>query len=72
MPFGLQVISRFRGDRALLSAAHAMEPAFAAIAALRRPVPDLGKLTRPVPALKSIVTHPPKRGTAMAANAVVI
>jgi hypothetical protein len=25
----------------------------------RRPVPDLGKLARPVPALKSIVTHPP-------------
>lgn len=53
-------ISRFRGDRALLGAAHAMEQAFAAIAALRRPVPDLGKLTQPVPALKSIVTHPPK------------
>jgi hypothetical protein len=35
-------------------------------------VPDLGKLTRPVPALKSIVTHPPKAGTAMAASAVVI
>jgi Asp-tRNA(Asn)/Glu-tRNA(Gln) amidotransferase A subunit family amidase len=59
MPFGLQVVGRFRGDRALLGAAHAMEQAFGAIAALRRPVPDIDKLTRPVPALKSIVTHPP-------------
>ncbi len=59
MPFGLQVVGRFRGDRALLGAAHAMEQAFAAIPALRRPLPDLGKLARPVPELKSIVTHPP-------------
>ncbi len=59
MPFGLQVVGRFRGDRALLGAAHAMEQAFNAIPALRRPVPDLAKLAQPVPALKSIVTHPP-------------
>lgn len=59
MPFGLQVVGRFRGDRALLGAAHAMEQAFAAVPTLRRPVPDIGKLTRPVPELKSIVTHPP-------------
>ncbi len=59
MPFGLQVVGPFRGDRALLGAAHAMEQAFNAIPALRRPVPDLGKLAAPVPALKSIVTHPP-------------
>ena len=59
MPFGLQVTGPFRGDRALLGAAHAMEQAFNAIPALRRPVPDLGKLAQPVPALKSIVTHPP-------------
>jgi len=59
MPFGLQVVGRFRGDRALLGAAHAMEQAFAAIPALRRPLPDLAKLSQPVPALKSIVTHPP-------------
>ena len=69
MPFGLQVVGRFRGDRALLGAAHAMEQAFAAIPALKRPVPDLGKLARAVPALKSIVTHPPKAGTPMAASA---
>lgn len=62
MPFGLQAVGRFRGDRALLGAAHAMEQAFAAIPALRRPVPDLAKLRRPTPALKSIVTHPPVAG----------
>ena len=59
MPFGLQVIGPFRGDRALLGAAHAMEQAFNAVPALRRPVPDLGKLKQPTPELKSIVTHPP-------------
>ena len=59
MPFGLQVVGRFRGDRALLGAAHAMEQAFNALAALRRPRPDLARLALPVPALKSIVTHPP-------------
>jgi amidase len=59
MPFGLQVVAPFRGDRALLGAAHAMEQAFNALPALRRPVPDLSKLTQAVPALKSIVTHPP-------------
>lgn len=68
MPFGLQVIGPFRADRALLGAAHAMEQAFAAIASLRRPCPDLNKLTRPTPELKSIVTHPPQPGTPMAAS----
>ena len=59
MPFGLQVVGRFRGDRALLGAAHAMEQAFEGIESLRRPRPDLTKLRQPTPALKSIVTHPP-------------
>lgn len=59
MPFGLQVVGRFRGDRMLLGAAHAMEQAFENIAALKRPRPDLSKLTKPTPELKSIVTHPP-------------
>jgi Asp-tRNA(Asn)/Glu-tRNA(Gln) amidotransferase A subunit family amidase len=59
MPFGLQVVGRFRGDRELLGAAHAMEQAFTAIPELRRPLPDPRKLARPTPALKSIVTHPP-------------
>jgi amidase len=59
MPFGLQVTGRFRGDRDLIDAAEAMEWAFAHIPGLARPKPDLGKLTRPTPELKSIVTHPP-------------
>lgn len=62
MPFGLQVIGRFRGDRALLGAAHAMERAFEAIGGLQRPIPDVQKLSSPAPALKSIVTHPPGAG----------
>ena len=61
MPFGLQVIGPARGDGAVLSAAHAMEQAFARIPALARPRPDLDRLAAPTPALKSIVTHPPKR-----------
>ena len=68
MPFGLQVVGPFRADRGVLGAAHAMEQAFEAIPALRRPLPDLAKLTRATPELKSIVTHPPKAGTAMAAS----
>lgn len=60
MPFGLQIVGPFRGDRALLGAARALEQAFGAIASLGRPVPDLGKLAQPTPALKSIVTHPPR------------
>lgn len=63
MPFGLQVVGRFRGDRELLGIAHALEQAFAGDARLRRPRPDLAKLAQPTPALKSIVTHPPTRAT---------
>jgi len=59
MPFGLQVIGRLRGDAALLSAAQALEQAFDALPALRRPRPDLDALRTPRPELKSIVTHPP-------------
>ena len=61
MPFGLQVIGRFRGDGEVLGAAHAMEQAFK-----HHPRPRAGrcptsrKLRKPTPALKSIVTHPPK------------
>jgi amidase len=58
MPFGLQVVGRFRGDRYLLGAAHALEQAFAAIPALRRPVPDTRNFKKAEPALKSIVTQP--------------
>jgi len=59
MPFGLQVIGRFRADGALLSAAHAMEQAFGRIRGLERPRPHIEKLRQPAPELKAIVTHPP-------------
>ena len=59
MPFGLQLIGRLRGDAALLAAAQALERAFDATPALRRPRPDLESLRTPRPELKSIVTHPP-------------
>jgi Asp-tRNA(Asn)/Glu-tRNA(Gln) amidotransferase A subunit family amidase len=59
MPFGLQVTGRFRGDRALVDTAEAMEWAFARIPTLQRPKPDLARLAKPTPALKSLVTHPP-------------
>jgi hypothetical protein len=59
MPFGLQIVGRFRADRAVLGVAHALEQAFNGIAVLRRPIPDLAKLTKPTPELLSIVTHPP-------------
>jgi Asp-tRNA(Asn)/Glu-tRNA(Gln) amidotransferase A subunit family amidase len=68
MPFGLQVVAPFRGDRALLAATHAMEQAFAAIPALRRPIPDVSRLTKATPELVSIVTHPPGRTVATAAR----
>ncbi len=61
MPFGVQVVGRAKGDAEVLSAAHAMEQAFAAIPELRRPRPDLAKLGSPTLSLKSIVTHPPRR-----------
>lgn len=59
MPFGLQVVGPFRGDLQVLSAALALEQAFAADPALRRPRPDLAGLRMPHPALDSIVTAPP-------------
>ena len=61
MPFGVQVVGRAKGDAEVLSAAHAMEQAYAAIPELRRPRPDLAKLGSPTLSLKSIVTHPPRR-----------
>jgi len=68
MPFGLQVVGRFRGDREVLSAAHAIEQAFQGVPALRRPVPDVSRLTRPTPELVSIVTHAPDANVATAAR----
>ncbi|WP_119157240.1 amidase [Caldimonas tepidiphila] len=73
MPFGLQVVGRFRADRHTLGVAHAMEQAFAASEALRRPVPDVRRLRPAEPALGSIVTAPPvldARSSAGTASAV--
>ena len=61
MPFGLQIVGRFRGDRELLAAAQGMESAFAGNAELSRPRPDLAALKPAEPALTSIVTAPPGR-----------
>jgi Asp-tRNA(Asn)/Glu-tRNA(Gln) amidotransferase A subunit family amidase len=41
MPFGIQVVGRYRGDRMLLDACAALEKLFAADAELARPRPDL-------------------------------
>ncbi|UST53482.1 amidase family protein [Comamonadaceae bacterium OTU4NAUVB1] len=64
LPFGLQIVGRFRADRHTLGVAHAMERAFADMPALRRPRPDAARLRHPVPALDSIVTAPPILGGA--------
>jgi len=60
MPFGLQVVGRFRGDAHVLACGLAMEQAFADDPQLRRPVPDLSRLREPVPALRGLATHPPR------------
>ncbi|MGI4776546.1 MAG: amidase [Janthinobacterium lividum] len=62
MPFGLQVVGRFRADRHTLGVGHAMEQAFANDVKLRRPRPDIGRLRFSAPALDSIVTAPPVYG----------
>ncbi|KQM68688.1 amidase [Xylophilus sp. Leaf220] len=59
LPFGLQVVGRFRADRHTLGVGHALEQAFAGDPALRRPVPDVSRLRHAQPALTSIVTAPP-------------
>jgi Asp-tRNA(Asn)/Glu-tRNA(Gln) amidotransferase A subunit family amidase len=64
LPFGLQIVGRFRADRHTLGVAHAMEQAFAGVDALRRPVPDARRLRAVQPALNSIVTAPPLWGAA--------
>ena len=64
MPFGMQVIGRFRGDLALLDAAQSMESAWSRIPALARPKPDLAKLATPHPALAAFATHPSRHAQA--------
>jgi len=58
MPFGLQIIGKFRGDKELLAIAATLEAVFNDEAALRRPHPDLESLPAMVPALRQNVTHP--------------
>ena len=63
MPFGLQVIGPLRGDAALLAAAQAMEQAFQADAATRRPRPGIEALLKANSALTRMVTDPPLYAT---------
>ena len=60
MPFGLQVVGRFGGDIELLDAAEALEQAFAGIAGLGRPVPNVATLSTLRPELTAIVTDAPE------------
>jgi Asp-tRNA(Asn)/Glu-tRNA(Gln) amidotransferase A subunit family amidase len=49
MPFGLQIVGPRGGDAIVLSVAAALESAFAAHTGLRRPVPDLARLSQAPP-----------------------
>jgi Asp-tRNA(Asn)/Glu-tRNA(Gln) amidotransferase A subunit family amidase len=44
LPFGIQVVGRYRGDAELLRIAHSLERVMAADSDLARPLPDLKKL----------------------------
>jgi Asp-tRNA(Asn)/Glu-tRNA(Gln) amidotransferase A subunit family amidase len=59
MPFGMQVIGKFRGDLELLLAARAIESYCETTPDLRRPVPDMAALARSEVDLWAPVTHPP-------------
>lgn len=64
MPFGVQLVGRFKGDRRLLDIAQSLESALAFTPALARPVPDLARLiegNRTSADLMSIVTDAPDR-----------
>ncbi|PTB20398.1 amidase [Trinickia symbiotica] len=69
MPFGLQVIGRFRGDFELLSAARALEAVCDASPLTRRPKPDIARLLRSDVDLRTLVTHPPGQGGAAGTKA---
>jgi Asp-tRNA(Asn)/Glu-tRNA(Gln) amidotransferase A subunit family amidase len=74
MPFGLQVIGRFRGDFELLAAAQALEAVCQSSPLTRRPQPDLVRLRESGVDLKAIVTHQPlsdPMGPSMAARPAV-
>ena len=59
LPFGLQVVGKFRGDGELLDTCEVLEAAFSVTDELRRPVPPEEKLAKPVPALRSLVSEAP-------------
>lgn len=60
MPFGMQAVGGFRRDRRLLEIGKSLEWAWERVPALRRPHPDLDKLTAQPPVdFKSIVTAAP-------------
>ena len=61
MPFGLQIVGKFRGDRELLSIAAALESEFCARDDLRRSRPDIEGLPASVAELRSVVTAPSDR-----------
>jgi hypothetical protein len=67
MPFGMQLVGPFRGDRRVLDIAQALESAFVHDDALRRVAPDLTKLAASHADLKSIVTDPPDEALARGA-----
>jgi Asp-tRNA(Asn)/Glu-tRNA(Gln) amidotransferase A subunit family amidase len=64
MPFGMQVIGKFRGDLELLMAARALERHCEQTSDLRRPLPDLKALAASKVDLWTPVTHPPLSGNA--------
>ncbi|WP_144161757.1 amidase [Paraburkholderia sp. BCC1885] len=67
MPFGLQLVGPFRGDRRVLDIAQALESAFGHDDELRRPTPDFDTLADTRVTLKSIVTHAPDAALAQSA-----
>lgn len=66
MPFGLQIVGPFRGDKLTLDIAESLEAAFARIPTLSRPRPDIDRLKAATidPPLTSIVTAPPSTDAA--------
>lgn len=68
LPFGLQLVGRFRGDQALLSAGLAMEAAMMGIKHVQRPIPSEASLAKARPELKDPVTHPPLAARAKSAR----
>ena len=59
LQFDVPIIGRLKDDSSLLHIAEATETEFACSAELARPMPDLSKLSEPVPALHSIVIDAP-------------